>query len=683
MAVLPFDSPNLTLDVAGGKGANLARLSRAGFPVPPGFIIATDEYRTYVADNGLAAGIRAAGFGVSASDAQTLDAASLMIRRLFAAGRMRPETADAIRRAYATLGEPPVAVRSSATAEDLPDLSFAGQQDTYLNVRGAEPLLKAVIQCWASLWTARAMGYRLHNAMDHAELALAIVVQKMVESETSGVLFTANPLTGSRRESVIDATFGLGEALVSGQVEPDHYVVDTPGGRILSRKVGGKGLAIRSRGGGGTESIRPEDPQRMALSDEQILQVAALGWRVQKEFEAPQDIEWAFQGEALTLLQSRPITSLYPLPVESFDPLKVWFSFGSVQGLLGPMTPLGLDSVRLVIAGAGRLFGLDLPYERLEVLRVAGERLWVQADGLIRNPLGARVVPGFFPMVEPSVGRILETLGRDPQLEAGKGRVRLSTVARLARFGLSMLPRFIWTMLQPERAIADTYAAFEDYTGQAGFSGSGDMVARLTEFVSFLRDRSVVRAFELIIPRFFPIMASSMGSLTLLTRLSGQAGAGDHGVAPLVLEVTRGVPDNVTTEMGLALWQTAKAIRTDPASLQRFQSASPADLARSYLEQGLPQPAQSAIEGFMARYGMRGIGEIDLGKPRWRERPEPIMQTLQSYLQITDEDLAPDVLFTRHTRLAVEAVDELAALARQQRGGWLKEKLVRIAARRV
>ncbi len=238
MAILHFDSADATLESAGGKGMNLARLTRAGFAVPRGFIISTDAYREFVSVNRWLPAILSGVAELSAEDASALERASAQIRAAFSAGKIPEEVESAIRAAYAELQDKPVAVRSSATAEDLPDLSFAGQQDTYLNVIGIGQLLEAVIHCWSSLWTARAIGYRIRNEIDHNEAALAVIVQEMVQSEASGVLFTANPLTGLRSESVIDATLGLGEALVSGQVEPDHYVIDTLNRRILTKTLG-------------------------------------------------------------------------------------------------------------------------------------------------------------------------------------------------------------------------------------------------------------------------------------------------------------------------------------------------------------------------------------------------------------------------------------------------------------
>ncbi len=682
MTILSFASTDITLAIAGGKGANLALLVRAGFPVPRGFIISTDSYRAFVDANRWLATMKTAVNDISAEDASALEKTSAQIRAAFSVGRIPSESESAIRAAYAEFGEAPVAVRSSATAEDLPDLSFAGQQDTYLNIIGEEALLKAVIDCWASLWTARAIAYRLRNHIPQDEVALAVVVQEMVESEVSGVLFTANPMTGLRSEIVIDATFGLGEALVSGQVEPDHYVVDTLSSVIRSKTLGAKEISTRGKTGGGVETMQEDASTRQALSDEEILQLAELGQSIQKEYGFPQDIEWAFADGNLYVLQSRAITSLYPVPEESPDPLKVWFSFGAVQGMLQPITPLGQDSIRLVLAGAAALFGFRLNHENIDFVRTAGERLWVRLDGLVRNPIGGRIYKTVLPMLEPSTANILTQLVKDARLQAGSGKIKFSTLRRLLGFFLPLLPRFAHTISNPEKARDEFEQHLAHVSGLAQISQAGDMYARLAECVVLLRDKSTIRAFELIMPGFLPIFAPGMVSLALLNRLASQTTESDHGIASLVLEVTRGLPRNVTTEMDLALWDTAKAIRADADSLSRFVSATPAELATAYLNGTLPSAAQGVLARFMERYGMRGVGEIDLGQPRWGEAPEPIMQTLQSYLKISDER-APDVLFARGAQRAEDAIEKLAMAAYIQPAGWLKEKLVRGAARRV
>ena len=265
-----------SLSIAGGKASNLGALIQAGLPVPSGFCIVTSGYRTFVKLNHLDVELRQILDATQMDDPVSLEKAAVSIHACFQHGNIPPALAAEIRQAYAVLGGL-VAVRSSATAEDLPDLSFAGQQDTYLNILGEIALLDAVIRCWASLWTARAIGYRAHNQISHDEVALAVVVQQMVQSKASGVLFTVNPLTGKRNETTIDATLGLGEALVSGQVEPDHYVVASSGEKILGKTLGEKALSIQGQAEGGTITIHQPAADIQALSDEQILALAQLG----------------------------------------------------------------------------------------------------------------------------------------------------------------------------------------------------------------------------------------------------------------------------------------------------------------------------------------------------------------------------------------------------------------------
>src|SRR5829696_8789279 len=226
--------------LAGGKGANLGELSRAELPVPPGFVVTTTAYDAFVEANGIGDAIVGRVLVTRADDPAGFEEVAEGIRALFSGGKVPEEMADEIRAAYQELsedGETPVAVRSSATAEDLPGMSFAGQQETYLNVRGAEALLEGVKNCWASLWTARAMAYRARQGIDPVTVSLAVVVQEMVEAEAAGVMFTANPVNGRRGEAVIGAAWGLGESVVSGSVTTDDIVMEKECGRVISRET--------------------------------------------------------------------------------------------------------------------------------------------------------------------------------------------------------------------------------------------------------------------------------------------------------------------------------------------------------------------------------------------------------------------------------------------------------------
>lgn len=685
MIILYFHSPAVRLETAGGKGANLARLAVAGFPVPQGFIISTEAYHDFVKANRLEGCLQAAVKRSASGQSQELELASAEARQAFAAGEMPAQIEAAIRQVYqemfatrppgqAGAGVLPAAVRSSATAEDLPELSFAGQQDTFLNILGERQLLQAVVRCWSSLWTARAMGYRLRNQLEQTGIALAVVVQAMVPSQVSGVLFTANPLTGRLDEMVIDAVFGLGETLVSGAVEPDHYLVDSRSGQVKEIMLGAKKTAAYSQAGGGVKYVPEAGGERQTLDEQQIRALAKLGQQVQEEFDSPQDIEWALAGGELHLLQSRPITALFPVPEVSFDPLIVWFSFGAVQGLLGPLTPLGQDTIRHVAIGAGSLFGEPQDSKETDVLTSAGERMWIRISDVLRNPLGRRVFGELLNSIEPSVGQILKQLAGEERLQTQKGGLKLKTLRLLAHFFLPVAGRLIRNALHPEKGRAEFDAAIDTYLAEAVIPPAEDRFGRLENIATFTRER-VAFALPFLLPKFIAVFGPSMGALNLLNKLTGSQ-------RQLALEVTRGLRSNVTTEMDLALWRAAKTIRQDAAAAEALASQQAGVLARSYLEGDLPAAAQSAVASFMASYGMRGVAEIDIGQTRWREDPTPVMHTLQSYLKI-DAGAAPDVTFERGERAAYAAIEALAEQARRQPFGWLKEKNVRAAARRI
>jgi len=348
--VLPLTSPQTTdLALSGGKGASLARLSASGLPVPEGFLIPTHAYQRFVAENSLQPNILAALQSVDASQSTTLEAASQSIRRLFSEAQISPEVADAIAQAYRSLPgkEPAVAVRSSATAEDLPEASSAGQQETYLNVRGESALLDAVKRCWGSLWTARAIAYRMRQGVAPGSVSLAVVVQRMVDAEAAGVLFTANPTNGRREQMVIDATWGLGEALVGGEVTPDHLVVDRDSGRVLSRETADKAvMTVPTEKGTAEQTVPLERRQLPVLDDHKAEELARIGAQIEAQFGSPQDIEWALAGGRFAILQSRPITAL-PEPVGDVpinwsvpDPTSLYYRASIVEQLPNPLSPL-------------------------------------------------------------------------------------------------------------------------------------------------------------------------------------------------------------------------------------------------------------------------------------------------------------------------------------------------------
>ncbi|MFG1707706.1 PEP/pyruvate-binding domain-containing protein [Nonomuraea sp. M3C6] len=621
----------------GGKAANLGVLTRAGLPVPPGFCVTTEAYRRITADLG--------------------DVTDAALARKHIIDTPIPE--DIARAVVSALPEGPVAVRSSATAEDLPYASFAGQQDTYLNVVGAEAVLDAVRRCWASLWTDRAVAYRDSNGIDHGSVRLAVVVQEMVQSATAGVLFTANPVTGRRRQAVIDAAPGLGESVVSGAVNPDHFTVDPDTGKILERRLGDKLLAVRSLPGGGVEHVTG-GTNEPCLTDAQLRELGALGARVEALYGAPQDTEWAYdESGRLWLTQARPITTLFPLPGEQHDGLRVYFCFSVAQGVFRPFTPMGMAATRALSSGVSDLFGFPVaaPLAGAPAFAEAGGRLFVDVTGVLRSRVGRAIVPRVFDLMEARSARILRGLFDDPRLSVTNPS-RRPFVRRLARimtrYGVPI------TLL---RALADPVAAERRVRVQADrhlaklTPPPGATVAERIDHVA----TTLVKHTVPIAPQVMPVAAAALPMLLLASRLlKGRA-------TPEELQVVlRGAPRNVTTEMDLALWTLAQRLRRDPEVAARLLSAPPEVLAR--------EPLPAGVREFLDLYGHRAVAEIDLGLPRWSEDPTHVIGMIANYLRLEDPKLAPDALFAKGAAEAENMVEELAG-----RAGGLRGRLVRFA----
>ncbi len=320
--VLPLSDGSATLEVVGGKGVSLARLAAAGFPIPAGFHVTTGAYRRFCETNGLQPIIRAALKGVQLLLPQALESASAAIKKQFLAGVMPAEIASSIRDGYAALRQSAVAIRSSATAEDLPQASFAGQQETYLNISGAEAVLEAVRLCWASLWTARAIAYRLKNNLDQNNIALAVVVQEMVSAEAAGILFTANPVNGRRGEVVINAAWGLGEAVVGGLVTPDTLTVDKATGKIIRKEIAEKRIiSVPVASGTQDKPLTGARSQAQVLREAEVVKLTSLARRIEGFYGCPQDIEWCLANGEFYIVQSRPITAL---PAAALDAPSEW-----------------------------------------------------------------------------------------------------------------------------------------------------------------------------------------------------------------------------------------------------------------------------------------------------------------------------------------------------------------------
>jgi rifampicin phosphotransferase len=622
------------VDAAGGKGANLGELVRAGLPVPDGFVLTTEAYA-----------LAAAAAGV---DPREPGAAGALLREAAV-----PDTvAAAVCEAYAALGGGPVAVRSSATAEDLPGASFAGQQDTFLNVTGEEGLLDAVRRCWASLWNERAVAYRRAGAVDDAGVRLAVVVQRMVDASVAGVLFTADPVTGRRRHAAVDAVAGLGERLVSGAVDPEHYAADTATRQVVERPAAADAV----------------------LTSRELLALAALGDRIERHFGSPQDIEFAIDRERRAwFVQSRPITTLYPLPAGAPDPaheLRVYFSANVFQGYFEPLTPMGLQFFRLVGTAAYGAFGGAVadPAAGPPLLVEAGMRLFFDVTPVIRDRVGRRVFTSMMAMGEARSSVVLARLAEDPRL-APADRSRPASVRRIAGgFRRAGVPFAALRTLRSPDATRERYLREAERIARVDLPPDADAAARLDAF-----ERLVLGALPRLLPRFLGLIAPAMLSLVAARSLLRGRARDDE-----LQTVTRGAPHNPTTEMDLALWSLAVDARADRDSAAALRERTPEELAAAYHEAALPAPLQSGLTAFLERYGFRSIGEIDVGVPRWSEDPTHILGALANYARLDDGAPPPDEQFARAQR---EAEAMVATLIRRVHGP--RRLLVRFTLSRV
>ena len=354
------------LDSAGGKGANLGELLRAGFPVPPGFVVTTLAYREAFEAAGIDSALAEAMSETDADD----------VRHAVGAMAVPDAVESAVVAAYRRLGGGAVAVRSSATAEDLPGATFAGQQDTYLNIDGEQAVVDAVRRCWASLWTRRAVSYRSRAGIDHRTVQIAVVVQRLVDADSAGVMFTANPVTGVRDETVIDASPGLGEAVVSGRVTPDHFVLG-PDGRLLQRRLGRREVVIRAAAEGGVREETGDDGTEH-LDDAVLRSVAEVGTRIERHFGAPQDIEWVVADGVLWIVQARSLTALPPEPVR-VNPLRRVMT--NIVAELLPERPYPLDMTTWTVHGHGRI--LTRMLAEIPAIRISVDAMLPEVDGVV------------------------------------------------------------------------------------------------------------------------------------------------------------------------------------------------------------------------------------------------------------------------------------------------------------
>jgi phosphoenolpyruvate synthase/pyruvate phosphate dikinase len=628
--------------LVGGKGASLGELSRIeGIRVPAGFCVTTDAFRRVMTtaprvDDQLDRLSR-----LEQDDRQAIRTLSAEIRRTVEGIAVPDDLAAAITSSLTRLGgQAAYAVRSSATAEDLPTASFAGQQDTYLNVVGPAAILKHVRRCWASLFTERAVTYRLRNGFDHRKVHMAVVVQRMLFPRAAGILFTADPVTSNRKIVSIEASFGLGEALVAGLVNPDVYQVRD--GEVVAKAVAAKKLAVYAHPAGGTQelAIEQESQEQPALTDPQVVRLAQLGRLIEAHFGQPQDIEWCLADDGFQIVQSRPITTLFPVPAASDDGNHVYVSVGHQQMMTDPIKPLGLSfwqmtTPRPMAEAGGRLFVdvtrlLGSPATRAGFMDVAG-----RSDPLLGDALRTVIERGDFIPAVPDASR--------GEMPAGSEPASIETDAAI-----------VTGLIERSRAAIATLK--RDIQHKSGPALADFILANIQELRRFMFD-----------PQSLPAILAGMQASWRLNELVQEWLGEKNAADPL----TQSVPGNVTAEMGLALLDVADVIRPHPdvvAFLEHVKDETFLDELPA-LDGG--REARDAIQAYLDKYGMRCVGEIDITRPRWSERPTTLLPMILANVK-NAEPGAGERRFEQGLRQAAHKERELLARLRAMPDGEQK-----------
>ena len=548
------------LAYGGGKAANLGELLRAGFPVPPGFVITTTAYDRVVSSNDLQQDID-----------NTLHLGTAAVRAGFEEATIPLDVERAILEAYRRMGDGPVAVRSSATAEDLPEAAFAGQQETFLGVSGERALLDAVRRCWASLWSERAISYREHHELARAPVKLAVIVQRMVAADVAGVMFTANPVTGARDETIVEASAGLGEALVGGLVTPDHFVLRTTRHRwqIVERHQGRREVEVRPRAGGGVEEVAGAAGLGPVLPDAVLLQLARMGASIAKHFARPQDIEWAWADGKLFILQSRPITALPQPPSRPgrFEPQRFAADYLQIR-------PYPLDMTTWLAAVSNALPRM-LP---VSGLIPSFARMWIENDGVVER---LAAVPGIRPT---------------PELLLAPARV------------IALARRFDPARWREDPILATMLSRIHELESRDLRSLSW------SELLDTAREAMTMPlAIMEIRRRYFPRGALALAALWIILRVLHL----EDRFAPLLSGV-----DNRTLEANRALEALAAEIRGDPELAALFANQDSEHLLSALRQETTHHAFLERFTAFLDTYGHRETGSpLLVSQPTWKDSP--------------------------------------------------------------
>ncbi|MGP4108494.1 phosphoenolpyruvate synthase [Virgibacillus sp. L01] len=612
--VLSFQEIEKThLLLVGGKGLKLGELSKIpGIQVPEGFCVTTVGYQKALEHNETFQSLLGQLTMLNVGDRDQICEISMKIRKTIMDVDIPSDVTDAVAHYLSQFGdEHAYAVRSSATAEDLPHASFAGQQDTYLNITGRKSILQHIRKCWASLFTDRAMIYRMQNGFDHRQVYLSVIIQRMAFPQASGILFTADPITSNRKLLSIDASFGLGEALVSGLVSADCYKVQDD--KIVDKMIVAKKLAIygRKEGGTKTQQIEPDQQKTQTLTNQQILQLARIGRQIEAYFGSPQDIEWCLVDDTFYIVQSRPITTLFPIP-ESGETQEnhVYISVGHQQMMTDPMKPLGLS-----------FFLLTTPAP----MHKAGGRLFVDVTHMLASP--------------DNGGNLLATLGQsDPLLKDALMNVikRGDFIKSASDDKKEQSP----IKSNKSKSSADIQAQIENDP-----TIGSDLIKRSQTSIEALKQNIYTKSgpvlFDFIqedIQELKKILFDPQSSRVINTAMDASLWINENmnkwlGEKNAADTLSQSVPNNITSEMGMALLDVADVIRPYPEVINYLQHAKEDSFLDKLVKFDGGQETRSAIIAYLNKYGMRCVGEIDITKTRWSEKPIALVPLILSNIK--------------------------------------------------
>ncbi|MED1667097.1 phosphoenolpyruvate synthase [Brevibacillus laterosporus] len=651
--VLGFQEMEKTqLLLVGGKGLNLGELSKIeGIQVPEGFCVTTVGYQKAIEQNETYHALLDRLTMLKVEDRDQIGEISRKIRQIIMEVEIPSDVVKAVTHYLSQFGdEHAYAVRSSATAEDLPHASFAGQQDTYLNIIGKEAILQHISKCWASLFTDRAVIYRMQNGFDHSQVYLSVIVQRMVFPQASGILFTADPITSNRKLLSIDASFGLGEALVSGLVSADCYKVQE--GEIVNKRIATKKLAIYGLKEGGTETkqIDPNQQKTQTLTEQQILQLARIGRQIETYFGCPQDIEWCLVDDTFYIVQSRPITTLYPIPEANDQENHVYVSVGHQQMMTDPMKPLGLSFFLLTTRAP---------------MRKAGGRLFVDITHNLASPVSREILLDTLGHSDPLIKDALMTMvEREDFIKSSPDGKKVPSPSKSNK-GISSSGFQAQIENDPtivHDLIKSSQTSIEELKHNIQTKSGSDLFDFILEDIQQLKK-------ILFNPQSLDVIMAAMDASSWINEKMNKW-LGEKNVADTL---SQSVPNNITSEMGLTLLDVADVIRPYPEVIDYLQHVKDDNFLDELVKFDGGKETQDAIYAYLNKYGMRCTGEIDITKTRWSEKPTTLVPMILSNIK-NFEPKASNRKFEQGRQEALKKEQELLDRLKQLPDGEQKAK---------